>query len=85
MTTFNYIIQDENGIHARPAGLMVKEVKSLTSKFTLTCKGKTAEMTKLFAIMGLAVKKGDEITVTVEGDNAQDDAVILENFIRNNF
>ena len=27
MKTFNYVITDEVGIHARPAGMLVKEAK----------------------------------------------------------
>ena len=29
MKTFNYIITDEVGIHARPAGMLVKEAKKI--------------------------------------------------------
>lgn len=36
MMNFNYIIKDEMGIHARPAGLLVKLVKSQDSKVTIT-------------------------------------------------
>ena len=28
MVSFNYVIKDELGIHARPAGMLVKEVKN---------------------------------------------------------
>ena len=32
MKTFNYVITDEVGIHARPAGLLVKEAKNFTGR-----------------------------------------------------
>ena len=32
MRTFEYAIIDELGIHARPAGILVKEVKKFDSK-----------------------------------------------------
>lgn len=38
MVSFNYVIKDELGIHARPAGLLVKEAAKLGSKITI-CKG----------------------------------------------
>lgn len=40
MVTFTYTITDEVGIHARPAGLLVKEAKSYQETVTLSCNGK---------------------------------------------
>ena len=67
MKTFTYIITDEIGIHARPAGLLVKEAKKYTSKIVLSANGKSAEATKLMAIMGLGVKNGQEVEIAIEG------------------
>jgi len=61
------VIKDEVGIHARPAGLLVKEAKKYESKITLTKDGKSAEATKLMAVMGLGVKCGQTVDVSVEG------------------
>ena len=36
MKTFDYTIKDELGIHARPAGLLVKEAKKFESACTIT-------------------------------------------------
>lgn len=66
MKQFEYTIQDANGIHARPAGLLVKAAKTLDSAITLeTAAGKSAVATKLMAVMGLGIKQGDTVTVTV--------------------
>ncbi len=67
MKAFNHVIQDEVGIHARPAGALVKEAKTYHSKVTLHVNGKSAEATKLMAIMSLGAKKGQTVEVTVEG------------------
>lgn len=67
MRNFQYVIKDEVGIHARPAGLLVKEEKKYESKITLTKDGKSAEATKLMAVMGLGVKCGQTVDVSVEG------------------
>ena len=61
------MIKDEVGIHARPAGMLVKEAKKYESKITLTKDGKSAEATKLMAVMGLGVKCGQTVDVSVEG------------------
>lgn len=67
MMKFDYTIKDEVGIHARPAGLLVKEAKKYESKITVAKDGKAAEATKLMALMGLGVKCGETVEVAVEG------------------
>lgn len=71
MKKFNYTIQDEVGIHARPAGLLVKEAKKYKSKVMISKEGKTAEATKLMALMGLGVKCGQNVEVMMEGDDEE--------------
>ena len=67
MKQFNYVITDELGIHARPAGKLAKLAKEYESKIQITKGEKTIAATQLLMLMGLAVKHGDEITVAVEG------------------
>lgn len=67
MQKFSYVITDEVGIHARPAGLLVKEAKKYESKILIVKNGKSASATKLMAVMGLGVKCGDTVEVEVEG------------------
>ena len=74
MKTFEYTIKDELGIHARPAGLLVKEAKKYESECTITKDGKTKKLTQLIMLMSLGVKQGETVTVTAEG--ADEDAAI---------
>lgn len=74
MKSFSYVVKDEMGIHARPAGLLVKEAKQFASTITLECGGKKAAAKGLMGVMGMAVKQGNEVTVTAEG--ADEDAAI---------
>ena len=66
MKEFQYTIKDACGIHARPAGLLVKTVKGFASTATLEKDGKSCDMRKLMALMGMGVKQGDTVTVKVE-------------------
>ena len=78
MKTVNYTITDAVGIHARPAGKLVKLAKGFESKITLEKEGgKSADLTKLMAVMGLGVKCGDNIIVSFDGadEDAAFDAV----------
>lgn len=69
MKSFSYTVKDELGIHARPAGMLVKEVKNFRSKVTLEKDGKSVDASRLMAVMGMGVKKDQTVTVTVEGDD----------------
>ena len=72
------------GIHARPASELVKELKGVTSVVKLTKEGKTVEAKKLMAVMSLGIKCGQEVTVTVEGEDEDAVAEKLENFFKTN-
>lgn len=69
MREFNYVITDPEGIHARPAGELVKAAKEFESRITLTKDGKSGDCKKIFGIMALAVKSGNEVTLTFDGSD----------------
>ncbi len=85
MKQFQYVITDPVGIHARPAGLLVKVAKALDSTVTIEkVDGKSAIATKLMAIMGLGIKQGDTVSVTVEGGSEDANTATMEQFFKDN-
>lgn len=84
MVNFNYVITDEIGIHARPAGLLAKEAKAVSSRVVIKANGKEADASKLMAVMGLGVKKGNEITVEITGEDEKEAAAKMEEFFKAN-
>lgn len=85
MNTFDYVVVDEVGLHARPASQLVKYLEGVTSKVTITKGEKTVDAKRLFGLMGLAVKEGDTITFTLEGDEAPTESAALEQFCKETF
>lgn len=84
MKTFSYTIKDEIGIHARPAGLLAKKAKEFESVITLEKNGKSAAATKLMAVMGMGVKHGETVNVTVEGPDEDTAAAAMQEFFNEN-
>jgi len=84
MKSFVYTITDPVGLHARPAGLLVKEVKKYASMVTVKKGEKASDAKKLMMLMGLGVKCGDEITVEVTGADEETAAAELEAFFKAN-
>ena len=77
MKEFQYTVKDACGIHARPAGLLVKVA-------TLEKGGKTCDLRKLMALMGMGVKQGDTVTIKVEGDDEAACAEAIQKFLSEN-
>ena len=71
-------------MHARPAGLLVKVVKGFSSTATLEKNGKTCDLRKLMALMGMGVKQGETVTVKVEGEDEEAAAAAIQQFLTEN-
>lgn len=84
MSSFEYTIKDELGIHARPAGMLVKAVKSSGCRVTIEKDGRFADAGKVFALMGLGVKYGDTVKISCEGENSDSAAADLKAFFEAN-
>ena len=84
MKEFTYTLTDPLGLHARPAGLLVKEARQFSSTATIIKGDKSARATSLMKIMGMGVKQGDTVTVQVEGGDEEACAAALEKFLKEN-
>ena len=85
MKSFEYTITDPVGLHARPAGVLAKEAKKYTSIISITKGEKTVDARTLMAIMGMGVKQGDTVTVTIDGPDEETAAPVIETFFKENF
>ncbi len=84
MKEIKHIINDPLGMHARPAGMLVKAVAPFASKITVTAPTGTADAKRLMALMRLAAKQGMELTITIEGDDEEKAAAELQAFLTAN-
>ena len=84
MKVFNHVIADPLGMHARPAGMLVKAVSGFASKITIAAPTGTADARRLRALMKLAAKQGMELTVTVDGADEEAAAAELQAFLAAN-
>lgn len=84
MKEIKYVITDPMGMHARPAGMLVKAVAGYASKITVTAPTGTADAKRLMALMRLAAKQGMELTFTIEGADEEKAATELQAFLSAN-
>jgi phosphocarrier protein len=84
MKEFSYIINDPLGIHARPAGLLVKKASTFKSDMTIAKGGKTADLKRIFGIMSLGIKQGEEITIQITGEDEETAYTAIDEFFKAN-
>ena len=84
MKEFKHVINDPMGMHARPAGMLVKAVAGYASKITVTAPTGTADAKRLMGLMRLAAKQGMELTISVEGPDEEKAAAELQAFLAEN-
>ena len=84
MIELKHVVQDPIGVHARPAGQLVKIVTDSHSQVTLLANGGTADAKRLLAVMRLAIKNGMEMTFRIEGEDEEQTADKLRKFLTAN-
>ena len=84
MKEFKRVIADPMGLHARPAGMLVKAVAPYASKVTVIAPTGKADARRLMGIMRLAAKAGMELTIQVEGADEETAAAELQAFMAAN-
>lgn len=84
MKEFEYKITDAAGLHARPAGQLVKEAKKYSSRITVCANGKECDATRLMVLMAMCIKCDTVVKITVDGDDEENCAAELEKFFNEN-
>ena len=85
MKEFEFVVTDPQGIHARPAGLLVKEAKKFESNISVFKGARKGYLNKIFTVMALGVKQAETIKVQVEGADEEQAASTVEAFLKENF
>lgn len=78
-----FLITSEYGIHARPATRLVNLAMTFHSEIDLSALGKTVNLKSIMGLMSLGIYKGEEVTLTVMGSDAEKALAQLTDFIVN--
>ena len=84
MKEIKYVITDELGLHARPAGQLVKAASGFKCDVKVTVNDNTVDAKRIMGVMRLAAKKGNEMTITCDGADEETAAAALETFLKEN-
>ena len=84
MVDFTYVIRDELGIHARPAGLLAKLASGFKSNIVLRVGDAEADAKRLISIMKLGAQKDQTVAITIEGEDEEAALAALKTFMQEN-
>ena len=85
MKEFTYIIQDKNGMHARPAGRLATFAKQFSSQIKVSHGGKEADGKRLLSLMSLGATAGAELKFRVAGEDEEEAASALQAFCQDDW
>lgn len=84
MTDFTYTITDNLGIHARPAGMLVKEASKYQCDIQIEKGEKKADAKRIFSVMSLGIKHNESIKIILDGPDEKTAKEAMQNFFTNN-
>jgi len=84
MQEIKYRIDDEMGLHARPAGILVKMVAKYKSDIQLGTPAKMVNAKRIIGVMSLTLKQGTEMIMTFNGEDEEEAATAVKAFLEEN-
>ena len=84
MREIKYTITDELGIHARPAGQLVKQASAFKCDIKAASPAKSVDAKRIMGVMGLVIKRGDVLPMTAKVPDEAAATAALEAFLKEN-
>lgn len=85
MPSQDITITNEYGIHARPAAQIVKTANQFTADITIEKDGEEVDGKSIMGLMMLAAGHGSTLTITTEGEQADEALAAVIKLIESNF
>lgn len=65
-------ITNKTGVHARPAGMLIKEAQKYEAEINLVKDGKAVNAKSIMGILGMGIGEGDLIEINADGPDAKE-------------
>lgn len=79
------VLGNDVGLHARPAALLARTLTGLTADVTVRFGDHEADARSVLALLGLGARKGDRLTVSARGADAEEALSRIERLADDNF
>lgn len=76
-----YTVQNPQGLHMQPATMLAKQAEKFKSTITIYLNNKSADLKKVFGIVGLGIQCGDQIYIHFTGEDAKEAYTAIKDYI----
>lgn len=82
MVEKTFTIESKQGVHARPASMLVNHVSNFDGEVILHYKEKNVNLKSIMGVMGLGIPQGSEIKITADGEKEKEIIASLEEILK---
>ena len=82
---YELVIENQSGLHARPAAAVVKTVNNYRAEITVTKDGDSVNGKSIMGLLTLAAARGTKLVIEVEGDDATEAVDAIQSLVEGNF
>ena len=79
------VIENQLGLHARPAAAFVKTVNNFQAEITVTKDGESVNGKSIMGLLTLAAARGTKLVIEAEGDDAAEVVDAIQSLVEGNF
>ncbi len=79
------VVQNQVGLHARPATFFIQKSNEFKSSIWVEKDERRVNAKSLLGVLSLGITKGTEITIIADGSDEKDAIDALENLVESNF
>jgi phosphocarrier protein len=84
MRELKYVVRDPLGLHARPAGLLVKMAGKYKSDIQIGAPPKMVNAKRIIGVMALTIKQNQELVMTFSGEDETEAEAAVKAFLEAN-
>ena len=82
---YELVIENQSGLHARPAAAFVKTANNYRAEITVTKDGDSVNGKSIMGLLTLAAARGTKLVIKVEGDDATEAVDAIQSLAERNF
>lgn len=79
------VIENDTGLHARPAELFVQTAGKFPADITVELNGRRANAKSILAVIALGAARGSRLTIRAAGDRAEKAVAALADLVQTSF
>jgi len=85
IVVYELVIENQSGLHARPAAAFVKTANRFRAEITVTKDGDSVNGKSIMGLLTLAAARGTKLVIEAEGDDATEAVDAIQSLVEGNF